>query len=188
MDDERDIKIEIETLERLSLGLKRKTVELIDYIPGWSTAFSYVEKNLRKVLPHSDFQIEHIGSTAIPGCIAKPVLDILITFINEDNRACLVNNMLNTGFIHRGECGVANRSYFNLYNEDETREYIHLHGYIIGHEEVYNLLRFRDNLIANKDLMARYMEHKRAIKNSNISRKEYLGAKTWLIKEFLQSG
>ena len=72
-------KIKIETLERLSLGLKRKTVELIDYTPDWPKAFAYVEKKLQKVLSHSDFQIEHIGSTAIPGCIAKPVLDILIS-------------------------------------------------------------------------------------------------------------
>ena len=53
-------------------------ITLSPYNPSWPILFEEEKQKLREVLSLLDLQIEHIGSTAIPGIYAKPVIDILI--------------------------------------------------------------------------------------------------------------
>jgi len=58
------------------LGLKRGTVKLVPHHKGWALAFEVEKKKLKKKLGKAIINIQHIGSTAVPGLAAKPILDI----------------------------------------------------------------------------------------------------------------
>ena len=60
------------------LGLQRGIVCLRDYTPLWEELYQEEEKRIRAVIGHLIIDIQHIGSTAIPGIKAKPILDMMV--------------------------------------------------------------------------------------------------------------
>lgn len=60
----------------MSLGLKRGTVQLVPHNPEWAQLFEKEKNLLMEVFGQDIIAIEHIGSTAIPGIVAKPILDM----------------------------------------------------------------------------------------------------------------
>lgn len=66
------------------LGLNRKNVKLSKYHPGWKKAFNDEKIAIQKKLRKAVLDIEHIGSTSIPGMSAKPILDFMIAIKSID--------------------------------------------------------------------------------------------------------
>lgn len=64
------------------LGLKHGTVKLVAYDPVWPDNFKTEAANVRRCLNKEDLTIEHVGSTAICGLAAKPILDMLVPYEN----------------------------------------------------------------------------------------------------------
>ena len=60
------------------LGLNRKNVKLSKYDSGWKKAFEEEKTAIQNKLGKMVLDIEHIGSTAIPGMSAKPILDFMV--------------------------------------------------------------------------------------------------------------
>ncbi|WP_054703968.1 GrpB family protein [Bacillus sp. JCM 19041] len=60
------------------LGLKNSEVRLVPYQQEWKRIFSEEQNRLSQLVTGFEPIIEHIGSTAIPGISAKPILDIMI--------------------------------------------------------------------------------------------------------------
>ena len=60
------------------MGLKVGTVKIEAYNENWKLMFKEEKENLIKVFGDIALQIEHIGSTSIPGLSAKPIIDILV--------------------------------------------------------------------------------------------------------------
>lgn len=60
-----------------SLGLPSGVVRVVPYDPAWATLFAAEAERLRAMAGSLDLQLEHVGSTAVPGLVAKPILDIL---------------------------------------------------------------------------------------------------------------
>jgi GrpB-like predicted nucleotidyltransferase (UPF0157 family) len=63
-----------------SLGLARGITVLRNYDDRWPGEFVREAEQLRSILGELVVQIEHLGSTAVPGLVAKPVIDIAISF------------------------------------------------------------------------------------------------------------
>lgn len=54
-------------------------IEIVPCDPRWPDTFAKEAARIRAALPsHGEHAIEHIGSTAVPGLDAKPVIDILL--------------------------------------------------------------------------------------------------------------
>ena len=85
------------------LGLRRGTVALAEYSPSWRVAFREERVILAKALASVPCEIEHIGSTAVPGLEAKPILDIAVgvggSYPIEDCFPAIEA----AGYIYRGE-------------------------------------------------------------------------------------
>ena len=62
----------------LKLGLTSGTVKIEEYNPEWKDEFLKEEALLKKQLQDYDVDIQHVGSTSIVGCYAKPIIDIAI--------------------------------------------------------------------------------------------------------------
>ena len=62
--------------ELAGLGLGDDEIRVVDYDPTWPVAFSVLAAPLREVLPAA--RVEHVGSTSVPGCAAKPLIDVSV--------------------------------------------------------------------------------------------------------------
>ena len=92
----------------MTLGLDRSKVLLVDYNPDWPKFYYCEVEALKKLLGSEAISFDHVGSTAIPGLKAKPVIDILVqiptTFISsESEKILLSNNYKKTVFERRIE-------------------------------------------------------------------------------------
>ena len=63
---------------RMILGLRRGKVRLVAHQAGWSAVFQGEKKRLARLLGASALAIEHVGSTAVPDLMAKPIIDIAV--------------------------------------------------------------------------------------------------------------
>lgn len=93
--------------------------------------------------------IEHIGSTAIPGIKAKPIIDILLVVRDIERVDAKNNAMQNLGYEALGEYGIPGRRYFRKRKGEEDTH--HVHTFQEGNPEVQRHVLFRDYLRAHAD-------------------------------------
>lgn len=79
--DERQIRTHVSAGE-LSCSAARVPAVLVPYDPSWPDQFKAAAENLKQV-GNSRWTVEHIGSTAIPGPSAKPIIDLAVCVENE---------------------------------------------------------------------------------------------------------
>lgn len=65
-------------------------IEIVSYDPDWPARFQSWHGRLADVLGETALRIQHVGSTAVPGLPAKPVIDILVTVVDADQEASYV--------------------------------------------------------------------------------------------------
>lgn len=109
--------------------------------------------------------IHHIGSTAIPGIMAKPVIDILVIAASLDDIDRRSGGMGAAGYEARGEYGIAGRRYFSR-SVDAFGLGYHVHVYREGAEEIARHIGFRDYLIRNPETAQAYSALKLSLANS----------------------
>ncbi|MFC4160485.1 GrpB family protein [Chitinimonas lacunae] len=142
------------------LGLPPQRVELHPSHPDWPAAFVAEAVRLAEALVQAGlppFQLEHIGSTAVPGLIAKPILDLLGGAEDFSALAGWVAALEKLGYTYKGEFGIPGRHLFVL-GERTTH---HLHLVISGGRFWRDHLAFRDALRADPVLRESYAELKR---------------------------
>ena len=168
-----------------SLGLERGTVELLPYNPQWTEAFELVRQEIIDAVEKTNIDIEHIGSTAIPGCPAKPILDILLVFEPDTDFIEETQRLEKLGFLAKGAYTIPGEHLFNLYSLDMRVDFVHIHALARRHPNIDELLTFRDCIRNSKSLTEQYASLKKNLFESGISRKEYPGAKTEFVKSVL---
>ena len=138
------------------LGLERGVVRLVAYDPRWATLFLEESARLQPLLPQG-VKLEHIGSTAVPGLAAKPVLDILAGYESVAALPACIEVLVAAGYRHRGEQGIPGREFFR---KGEPRAY-HIHLAERGGGFWTEHLTFRDALRAQPALRDAYSRLKR---------------------------
>lgn len=97
------------------LGLPSGQVLVVPYDPSWQTAFDTEKQRILEACPSdSSVVIEHVGSTAVPGLCAKPILDIMIGIPSNKDGVSLVPFLAELGYFYKGENGIPGRHYFTL--------------------------------------------------------------------------
>ena len=129
-----------------------------------------------------DMQIEHIGSTAIPGLAAKPTIDILIGIRNLEGAGRIIPLLQSAGYVYvpEFELDMPERRYF--YKGRKVEDDFHLHMVEAGSPFWKRHLAFRDHLRAHPDEVKAYEELKLALaKKFRDDRDGYTEAKTEFI-------
>jgi GrpB-like predicted nucleotidyltransferase (UPF0157 family) len=150
-------------------------IVLSPYDPAWPVQFAAARAEILSACNGLVIEVHHIGSTAIPGIAAKPVIDLLpVVRRFEDGDAC-VTPLQALGYAHRGEHGIAGRHYFVR----GTPRSHQLHLFAADHPEVERHLLFRDYLRSHADERNAYERLKRdlALKFGD-NRQAYAEAKT----------
>lgn len=86
------------TTTELIGGVEKRDLVLADHDPRWFEAYRVHEERIRMALGVVAAQIEHIGSTSVPGLAAKPIIDILVTVADITAEENYLDQLLNTGY------------------------------------------------------------------------------------------
>lgn len=118
-------------------------VEVHEYTPVWQSAFDEEAARLRAVFGSELIDMHHVGSTAVPGLPAKPIIDILAV-VHEIGKIDEINQgMSDIGYECMGEFGIQGRRYFRKGADRRTH---HVHVFANGDPNVIRHIAFRDYL------------------------------------------
>jgi GrpB-like predicted nucleotidyltransferase (UPF0157 family) len=132
-------------------------VTVVDYDPCWPQVFAEESGRVRAALGDSAVAVEHIGSTAVPGLAAKPVIDVLAGLRTLDLTRAQIEAMEALGYEYLGEYGIPGRLFFH---KGRPRSH-HVHAVLLGSDLWQRHLVFRDFLRAHSDEAQRYGNLKR---------------------------
>ncbi|MDX1523346.1 MAG: GrpB family protein, partial [Anaerolineae bacterium] len=93
-----------------------RKVNVVPHNPNWAAQFQSEADRIRAALNSEIINIHHIGSTAIPGISAKPVLDLLIEVISLERIDQFDEVMIGLGYKPKGEFGLPRRRFFTKNN------------------------------------------------------------------------
>lgn len=130
--------------------------------PAWSAAFDEAQATLQGILGVDAVAIHHVGSTAIPNILAKPVIDILIEATSLEALDRRYAAFLKAGFLGKGEKGIEGRRFYIKDNAQGVRSH-HIHAFTAGSFHIERHLAFRDYLLAHSEVASEYSRVKEAI-------------------------
>ena len=136
-------------------------VELVPHSANWQEIAQQEALRLVKALEGNVILVHHVGSTAIPGIHAKPIIDLMpvVRSVRELDEQQAVLRQL--GYQYWGEYGIVGRRYCTLEDPSNGRRKFHLHCFEPGSEEIEPHLAFRDYLRANSAKAMEYDAEKR---------------------------
>lgn len=162
------------------------TLRVIEYQDAWPRQYAEVEAELRSALAMPGFILEHIGSTAVPGLCAKPVLDVALAVGALTDVEAEIAGLARLGFVYRPgyEQHLPDRRYFV---RDEGRvPRVHLHAVVLGSRLWLQHLQLRAALRDNAALTQAYAALKRHLAVAHAADKAaYTAAKAPFIEQAL---
>jgi len=126
-------------------------VHLLAHDPAWSEQAEQEASRLLRAAYPSLASVEHIGSTSIPGILAKPIIDLM--GIGPDLEAIETARpaVEGLGYAWHGEYGLEGRRYCTLTDTATGLRKFHLHCYAAGDHSIHRHLAFRDYLRGHPD-------------------------------------
>ncbi|MBU9672430.1 GrpB family protein [Planococcus sp. CP5-4] len=158
----------------------RKVVVTV-YDEGWPIEFEHAAEAICGMLGSKCLEVEHIGSTAVPGLAAKPVIDLLVIVSDIEALDQLEEEFRQLGYQAKGENGLPGRRYFERGGNARTH---HVHCYGQGDPEILRHLAFRDFLKTNPQTAAAYGRLKlKLAKQYPLDIDQYIEEKQAMIQE-----
>lgn len=171
----------------------RSSVEIVPYDPAWPHQFEELREVLAEKLNALALDIEHVGSTSVPGLSAKPILDVDIVIATPDDLAPAVAALQGLGYEHQGDLGIAGREAFRYSNRDvprdgSGREWPQHHLYVCqkGNRELRRHIAFRDYLRQHTGEVVTYSVLKQKLAEEfAMDRQAYVDAKSEYVDTIL---
>jgi GrpB-like predicted nucleotidyltransferase (UPF0157 family) len=165
------------------IGLERGIVRLVPYTKEWERLFQAEKSRLQAAIGNYVLDIQHVGSTSIPGMVAKPIIDIAIAVESFEEAAVCIKPIEQLGYEYKGENGIPRRHYFT---KGDLRTH-HVHINEIGGRNWKDHLLFRDYLTLHAEIAKEYAELKLALARRYLAdRQSYLEGKVPFIERVLQ--
>ncbi len=132
---------------------KADNIEIVESDPAWPERFDDLAERIRRALGNAVLEIEHVGSTSVPGLPAKPIIDIDLTVPDSDAEAHWLPQLENAGFVlkirepwwYRHRCLKHDAPKCNLHvfspNCAETRRHRIFRDWLRGNAEDRDLYR-----------------------------------------------
>ena len=158
-------------------------IELHDHDPEWATSFREQAVRIRDALGARASRIEHVGSTAVPDLIAKPIIDIVLEVPDSADESAYVPELATLGYVLR----LREPGWFEHRLLRGHRPRVNLHVFSADCPETDRMARFRDRLRAHPADRDRYAEAKRELAARDwASVQDYADAKSPVIAEILR--
>lgn len=120
-------------------------ITLVPYDPEWPALYAQEAARIRGALGMRVVQLEHIGSTAVPGLTAKPIIDIMLIVEDSGNEDAYVPALNAAGYILR--IREPDWDEHRCFKGPDTN--VNLHIWSRGARQIQRHLRFRDRLRAS---------------------------------------
>ena len=155
---------------------------LYPHDPEWLVSFEKEKAKLIETLPITISDVHHVGSTAVPGLLAKPVIDIAIESTCYPPAIDIQEALAGIGYEYKGESGIKGRIWFI---KGHPRAF-NLHYCLVGSDIVRKQVQFTKRLKESASLRAEYQALKsKNYKGKDIDDAEYALSKSMLIEKAL---
>jgi GrpB-like predicted nucleotidyltransferase (UPF0157 family) len=157
-------------------------VKLRSYDELWPSLYEAERQRLLSLLPSTFIDIQHIGSTSIPGMLAKPIVDILAGVDSMETAKAISVKLCSSGYTTSAEFNesLSDRQWFMRWADGHRTH--HLHVVVYGGEAWFGHIRFRDALRSSRKLATEYadLKTKLAAKHTE-DREAYTDAKSHFV-------
>lgn len=174
-----------EQLRQVTIGELRPhsgPVELAEYDLRWPELFEQASQKIRSALGSRLLQIEHVGSTSVPGLAAKPQIDVLVVVAASADEPEYAPALEAVGYVLR----IREPDWHQhrlLHGSDPA---MNIHVFSAGCSEIERMLRFRDWLRGNEADRRLYERTKRELSARNWKYvQNYADAKSAVVEEIL---
>jgi GrpB-like predicted nucleotidyltransferase (UPF0157 family) len=90
-----------------------RSIVVVDYDSRWPEAFTRVHSTVWPAVSDVALSVEHVGSTAVPGLAAKPIIDITVVVRAESDVPAAIQRLATLGYGHQGNLGIEGREAFS---------------------------------------------------------------------------
>lgn len=132
-------------------GVEPFMAVIVEHDPGWAVRFEQLAEEIRQALGPVLLDVQHVGSTAVPGLAAKPVIDIACTVVDASQEEVFVPALVSLGYVLRAR--LPGRRFLRTPAKD-----VHVHVLTAGHQQLEDYLLLRAQLTrspADRELYAR---------------------------------
>lgn len=139
-------------------ALPRSPLVVVDYDESWPLQFEEIARSIRAAVP--DARVEHVGSTAVPGLAAKPVIDVDVVVASAEQVPEAIERLRSLGYVHQGDKGIPGREAFMWPRGARPH---HVYVVVEGGEPLADHVDFRDHLRRNPAAAGEYAALKRRL-------------------------
>jgi GrpB-like predicted nucleotidyltransferase (UPF0157 family) len=142
------------------VGLQDGHVRLVPHLDEWGRLFAAEKQrllvNLASFMGSIILDIQHVGSTSIPGIPAKPIIDIGVAITDHEAARVTIEPLEQMGYVYLGEHEVPGRHFFYLGEANTTGRTHHLHMLEHTNPQWRQQIGFRDYLTNHPATAAAY--------------------------------
>jgi GrpB-like predicted nucleotidyltransferase (UPF0157 family) len=155
-------------------------IRVVDYDSDWPRKFDVEANKIKSVLGSRALSVDHVGSTAVPGLAAKPIIDIVLVVTDSAMETEYVQALEGIGY----QLHIREPNWYEHRMLMSSARDVNLHVFREGSSEVERMLCFRDWLRANAGDRELYARCKRALTQRDWKyTQNYADAKTAVIEE-----
>ncbi|EIT86011.1 hypothetical protein A374_09249 [Fictibacillus macauensis ZFHKF-1] len=166
------------------LGLPKGEVFLVPWTEEWEKEFKKEKEMIEELLGEAVVAVHHIGSTAVRGLAAKPIIDIAIEIRQFQEGECCARSLERLGYEYKGTNILPERHYFNK-GEPRTHQ---IHMFKRENSYLHEHLYFREYLRKHDEAREAYEQLKREMaKDAQGDKYKYTDGKSAFIQKILQT-
>lgn len=163
-------------------GIEKRDITVVEYDSTWPEKFAEQQRIIKQAVGDVALAVEHIGSTAVPGLAAKPIIDILLVVEDPDKEELYLPQLLAIGY----ELRVREPDYYGHRMVRTLDKDVHIHIYPPSAPDVERYRLVRDELRQNEVLRDKYGSLKQKLASRDWEdMNAYSAAKTEVIDEII---
>lgn len=169
---------------KLLSQVKKEAVKLLPYNPEWASVGLSIKQELRSILGPVAIEIAHIGSTAVPGLKARPIIDIAVAVRSFDKIPLYYDELSKAGYIHKNEADTQSQIFLSVIKH-RLNVYIHI---VIHGKTLWNAyVAFCDCLKKDDDTRQKYEQLKVSLAaKCSFDRRSYTAGKSEFVRRTLR--
>lgn len=183
--DPADLTAYADELARVTIGpLERLSdrIELCDSDPSWPLLYEREGARVRRVLGRRVIRLEHVGSTSVPGLVAKPIIDMALEVRDSSDEPAYVPDLEAAGYVLR--LRTPEWLEHRMFRGPDVA--VNLHVFSAGCPETEVMVRFRDRLREDAQDRELYARVKRQLASRDWTyMQQYADAKTDIVKSIM---
>lgn len=172
------------------IGMNKNELCLIKHDETWKNDFAAVRRDIKTAVRNLEtdsrdavIALEHVGSTAIPTVVAKPILDIAI-LCKADSLGKIADALRVLGYDYRGQFDDESGHFYAVLDKENVR-CVQAHIYTEPNADWHSKLNFRDVLRTNAELAKEYNDYKISLAETVADKSEYAAIKTKWVDNFI---